>query len=1126
MSHSRKAVYRPTPFWKVLLGTFLGFVVIFLGFSVFATLTRGDTSTPLVAYSPEELNRIGKSRDVSFDPLNPPVLHVDTDPNDHSALLQAYQKPKVDLHLEVEKGQLPKWTPRGESPILRELVEEGALPPVHERVGPEPIVMRGVDGIGNYGGTWLRIATSDGDVNVISWRLSGSGLVRYSPLGYPIKMHLAKSVLQLENGRIYDIELRNGIRWSDGHPLDAGDIVYWWKHEVLEKKVSGTVPSFMMMAGKAATLERTGHLSIRITFPEPNALFLDQLALQSRRMMEPEHYLSKVHPVLGDEDFLKEQMAVHGVGSKRSLYFRHKHFTNPDHPRLWPWIYRTFKTIPPQTFIRNPYYYVVDEQGNQLPYIDRVQFDIQDRKMLNIAAANGKVSMQVRHISFDSYTEFMSRRESAGTRILHWYPGSRSVYAINPNLNRFADPSQPDTVWKKTLLSDKRFRQALSLGINRDAIINAEYSNLAVASQVEPGKESPFHSQKLGEAFIDYKPDEANLLLDQLWSSLKGNLNHRDREGFRTFPDGTRMTFYFDYSPFTGAGPAQFLVDDWAKLGIRIITRERARSLFYTDKAANNFDLNVWSSESDFLPLACPRYFLSFHGESFFAGAWGRWYEKGGLYGNPKATESKLDHPVPEGHPMHQSLLLYERAIRTTDQSEQVQLFRGITDIAAENLWNINIATSPPQPVVVDARMRNVPENAMTGYIFHTPANAGIETYFYTENSDSPGAIAETKHSIMHSVPMVPKAASAKNSSLPIIRWLLIGILSCLVLAISFKHPFIGRRLLIMAPTLLVISICAFIIIQLPPGDFLSARVMTLQEAGDSAEAIEEQLEELRELFHFEEPAWKQYLRWMGLYWFVSFDSSDAGLLQGNMGRSMETLKSVNDMVGDRVLLTFLISLGTILFTWAMAIPIGIYSAVRQHSIGDYIITLVGFLGMCIPSFLLALILMTLANVSGLFSAEYATQPEWTWGKVVDLLKHIWIPVVVMGVGGTAGMIRIMRANLLDELKKPYVVTARAKGVPAVKLLFKYPVRMALNPFISGIGGLFPQLVSGGTIVAMVLALPTVGPMMLGALFTQDMNLAGSLLMMLSLLGVLGTLVSDLLLLWLDPRIRFQGGSR
>jgi ABC-type dipeptide/oligopeptide/nickel transport system permease component len=323
---------------------------------------------------------------------------------------------------------------------------------------------------------------------------------------------------------------------------------------------------------------------------------------------------------------------------------------------------------------------------------------------------------------------------------------------------------------------------------------------------------------------------------------------------------------------------------------------------------------------------------------------------------------------------------------------------------------------------------------------------------------------------------------------------------------------------------MLVISVIVFSIIQLPPGDYLSTRIMQLQESGDDVDL--QRVEELKNMFHFDEPRWKRYCRWMGLYWFASYDKKDLGLIQGNMGRSMETTDLVNDMIGDRILLTVLISLGTIIFTWATAIPIGIYSAVKQYSLSDYLLTFLGFIGMCVPAFLLALILMALSGVSGLFSARFAAQPEWDWPKVVDMLKHIWIPVVVLGVGGTAGMIRVMRANLLDELKKPYVVTARAKGVRPMKLLFKYPVRLALNPFISGIGGIFPALVSGNAIVSIVLSLPTVGPVMLSALFSQDMYLAASMLMVLSLLGVLGMLVSDLLLLWLDPRIRFKGGTR
>jgi ABC-type dipeptide/oligopeptide/nickel transport system permease component len=321
-----------------------------------------------------------------------------------------------------------------------------------------------------------------------------------------------------------------------------------------------------------------------------------------------------------------------------------------------------------------------------------------------------------------------------------------------------------------------------------------------------------------------------------------------------------------------------------------------------------------------------------------------------------------------------------------------------------------------------------------------------------------------------------------------------------------------------------------FSIIQLPPGDFIETRITELRATGD--EAAVEEVKRLSEAFHLDDPIVKQYLRWMGFTYFTTFQEGDKGLLQGQMGRSMETQKSVNDIVGDWILLTVLVSLWTILFTWAVAMPIGIYSAVRQYSWGDYVLTFVGFIGMCVPNFLLAILLMYWSgkylgvNVTGLFSPEFAAAPEWTVAKIVDLLKHIWVPVIVIATAGTAGMIRVMRGNLLDELRKPYVTTAMAKGVRPFRLLMKYPVRLALNPFISGIGGIFPQLISGGAIVAIVLSLPMVGPLMLQGLMTQDIYLAGSMLMVLSLLGIFGTLVSDLLLLWLDPRIRMEGGSK
>jgi ABC-type dipeptide/oligopeptide/nickel transport system permease component len=314
--------------------------------------------------------------------------------------------------------------------------------------------------------------------------------------------------------------------------------------------------------------------------------------------------------------------------------------------------------------------------------------------------------------------------------------------------------------------------------------------------------------------------------------------------------------------------------------------------------------------------------------------------------------------------------------------------------------------------------------------------------------------------------------------------------------------------------------------VQLPPGDFVDARVAFLEMQGTPSN--DQLAADLRQNFHLDEPPVKRYARWLGLEWFRTFSPQDQGLLQGNLGRSMEYERPVNEVVGERLKLTVLVTATTVLFTWLLALPLGVYSAVRAGSLRDHSLTILGFLGLSVPSFLLALLIMYLARrwfgvtVDGLFSPEFAIVPGWTGPKVMDLLRHLWLPVLVLGAGGVAGLARVMRANVLDELAKPYVVTARAKGVRPLRLLCKYPVRLALNPFASEVGGLFPTLVSGGTIVALVLSLPMIGPTLLDALLAEDVYLAASMLMVLSVLGVVGTLVSDLLLLWLDPRVRLR----
>ncbi len=324
---------------------------------------------------------------------------------------------------------------------------------------------------------------------------------------------------------------------------------------------------------------------------------------------------------------------------------------------------------------------------------------------------------------------------------------------------------------------------------------------------------------------------------------------------------------------------------------------------------------------------------------------------------------------------------------------------------------------------------------------------------------------------------------------------------------------YITRRILGMIPTLLVISIISFVLIQLPPGDIIESTLQDLQQQGHRVSA--EQIEALRVMYHLDDPLVVQYFRWI------------TGFVRGDMGYSIVYQQSVNRLIGERVLLTVLIAISSLLLTWVLALPIGIYSAVKQYSPLDYLFTVFAMLGMAVPSFMLALLVMYGAHqwfgisIGGLFSPEYM-DASWSPARLIDLMKHIWAPAVVLGVAGTASMVRVMRANLLDEINKPYVIAARARGVRPVTLILKYPVRIAINPFISTIGWTLPAIFSGSAIVSVVMDLPTTGPLLLNALMVQDMYLAGSFILILSTLTVIGTLISDLMLAVVDPRIRHE----
>lgn len=328
---------------------------------------------------------------------------------------------------------------------------------------------------------------------------------------------------------------------------------------------------------------------------------------------------------------------------------------------------------------------------------------------------------------------------------------------------------------------------------------------------------------------------------------------------------------------------------------------------------------------------------------------------------------------------------------------------------------------------------------------------------------------------------------------------------------------FLVRRVLYMVIVLLAISVISFLIIELPPGDYMTSYITRLKQTGGGT-ITEDQIAALRHHYGLDLPVYMRYLRWMG------------NLFQGDLGWSFQFNEPVLKLIRERLGLTLVISITTVLFSYAVAIPIGIYSAVNQYSLGDYILTVIGFAGVAIPNFLLALLAMFFLfrlfglSMGGLFSPQYATA-SWSWGKFVDLMKHLPAPVLIIGLANLTWLIRIMRGTLLDELNKPYVETARSKGLSEIYLLFKYPVRIALNPILSTVGYILPAVFSGSAIVAIVLNLPTIGPLLFGALVSQDNYLAGSIVLILSALTVLGTLISDLLLAYTDPRIRLVEGE-
>ncbi len=613
-----------------------------------------------------------------------------------------------------------------EAPELAERVERGELPPVQQRLSEEPLVVVPPDQMGPYGGTWNRYTTST--IRSMGWRFGYERLIRFDPMGSKFVPNLCKKWEMADSGRTWTLHLRKGVRWSDGEPWGADDIMFWYNDilcndKVLEADIYMSRTRQFMIGGELFKLEKIDDHTIRFRYKEPNGLFLMHMAESGEfRLMHqnPAHYLKQFHPdyceTQEDLNRLKKLAAEKNLAGPYHLL---RPMRDPDDnefmPTLEAW-YMGKELVPgePSVFKRNPYYWKVDPNGNQLPYLDRVVFHkVSNLETINLKAINGQIGMQSRYIQFTSYALLMSKSYqslqpgamSTPFRVRHWVGPNR--VSLTPNLNH------KDKVLRK-LLNDKRLRIALSVSINRDEINEVEFFGVGTPRQNCPTRMSRFYSEKLEKAYVKYDRKKANRLLDEM------GLTQRDSKGYRKRPDGETLRLNIDGNEQTGFTDAlQLVAQYWRAIGIKSEMKIRARSLWFNRVSAGLHDVDAWWSLNRQIPLTSP--ICPMTSRAAMASQWGTWFSSNGKQG---------EEPSPE---MKQVMDLYRKIERTPDFEKQIELYGKMQEIAAENLWSIGLVGELPVLVVVQERFRNVPEVAYYDWYSRGPGNTAVECYAIAE---------------------------------------------------------------------------------------------------------------------------------------------------------------------------------------------------------------------------------------------------------------------------------------------------------------------------------------------------------------------------------------------------------
>jgi len=659
-----------------------------------------------MGYAAWRLSGAGRTRLADLDGIPVPERH----PHGPRAVHSVGEWP-------VERGRSFQ-----EAPMLAALAREGKLPPAAERLPENPLVITPPEQRGPYGGTWARFATSTADAGVFEARIAYDGLVRWGPMADRILPNLASRWEIADGGRSYTFWLRRGVRWSDGQPFSADDLLFWYNDVVKNPELTPVVSRDLRRGGELVRLDKLDDYTVRFRFREPHGLFLQTMAsgLGYAILTYPAHYLKQFHPSYMPKEELETQAKAKGFHFWYQLFGDRHDWRNPDLPCLWAWHCQDATSLP-IVFERNPYYWKVDPDGRQLPYLDRVTFAVFDTETINLKAINGEAGMQSRHLEFTNYPLFMDNRAKGGYRVLHWINSGGGALQLAPNLNLKTDAVL------RGLFADRRFRIALSLAIHRDEINEVCFFGIGKPRQCAPPPASPYYDPDYEKAYTDYDPTRANALLDDI------GLAKRDADGVRLRPDGLPLSLFIETTSMTGnVRMLEMAAACWTAVGVKAEVKMTARQLFYTRKAALMHHVGVWWPGDELIPVMDPRWFLPYSPESIQAIGYAHWFNSDGKAGIEPTGD------------IRRCIDLYRDIQQTPDEAEQRRLFKQILDLNRKNLWVIGTIGEVPVVVLARDNFRNVPEVAVYGWVFRSPGNTAPECYCIAEppstRSQAPGS--------------------------------------------------------------------------------------------------------------------------------------------------------------------------------------------------------------------------------------------------------------------------------------------------------------------------------------------------------------------------------------------------